>query len=181
MSSGGRPPRLPQLLRQHRRDRHRIAERRCTAALLGVGMLDCGLSRDECARRCDKLLHARLSQRHGPRHRELRVLPLDVRPWSPLLLSYSVTTVVGTHKRVGLHYGTGQGHLRTYKEKTCPMNINILFLHVDVPRVQARLAKTVEDRLFIWPPFFQYNRRLIFCAKKRVGHACICPRWSLAS
>ena len=27
----------------------------------------------------------------------------------------------------------------------------------------------------VWPPFFQYNITDVFCAKKRLGHACICP------
>ena len=34
-----------------------------------------------------------------------------------------------------------------------------------------------KKRFFIWPPFFQYvHITNVFCAKKRVGHACICPR-----
>ena len=32
-----------------------------------------------------------------------------------------------------------------------------------------------QEKLFIWPPFFQYLTD-VFCAKKRAGHACICPR-----
>jgi len=40
-----------------------------------------------------------------------------------------------------------------------------LFLNTSSPR---------QDRLFIWTPFL--NIPNVFCAKKRVGHACICPR-----
>ena len=32
-----------------------------------------------------------------------------------------------------------------------------------------------QEKLFIWPPFFQIYITNVFCAKKRVGHACICP------
>ena len=33
-----------------------------------------------------------------------------------------------------------------------------------------------QEKLFIWPPFFLIYITNVFCAKKRVGHACICPK-----
>ena len=35
-----------------------------------------------------------------------------------------------------------------------------------------------QEKLFIWSPFFQYNKRLL--GQKWVGHACICPRMVLS-
>ena len=30
-----------------------------------------------------------------------------------------------------------------------------------------------QEKVFIWPPFFEYQyNNNVFCAKKRVGHAC---------
>ena len=62
---------------------------------------------------------------------------------------------------------TSVWHIPRYK-LAAPRN-KLFFL---CPFVQYKLAAL--RKRFIWPAFFQYNKRHF--AKKRVGHACICHR-----
>ena len=66
--------------------------------------------------------------------------------------------------RDGLRRGGDEIIREIFPYENCNTNIGTV-------RIQARLAK---NNFFFGHLFFNITN--VFCAKKRVGHACICPR-----
>ena len=66
--------------------------------------------------------------------------------------------------------------------KSVNFGSRLFLLDLSMGTIQARRAKN-QEKLFIWPPFFQYNKRLL---RQKTGGACgmlvYMPKgWSLAS